>query len=105
MQQLHFAFSNGVQVIPEGTYLLHALDQSLVDLGFAEYTKPGNLWNMFMLTTALMLGTAGLPHVIVRFFTVPTVKDARVSAGWALVFIALCIQHFFCCFFLKNQLN
>jgi cation/acetate symporter len=84
-----FAFSNGVQVIPEGTYLLHALDQSLVDLGFAEYTKPGNLWNMFMLTTALMLGTAGLPHVIVRFFTVPTVKDARVSAGWALIFIAI----------------
>ena len=84
-----FAFSNGVQVIPEGTYLLHALDQSLVDLGFAEYTKPGNLWNMFMLTTALMLGTAGLPHVIVRFFTVPTVKDARISAGWALIFIAI----------------
>jgi cation/acetate symporter len=84
-----FAFSNGVEVIPEGTYLLHALDQSLVDLGFSEYTKPGNLWNMFMLTTALMLGTAGLPHVIVRFFTVPTVKDARVSAGWALVFIAI----------------
>ena len=84
-----FAFSNGVQVIPEGTYLLHALDQSLVDLGFAEYTKPGNLWNTFMLTTALMLGTAGLPHVIVRFFTVPTVKDARISAGWALVFIAI----------------
>jgi cation/acetate symporter len=84
-----FAFSNGVQVIPEGTYLLHALDQSLVDLGFAEYTKPGNLWNTFMLTTALMLGTAGLPHVIVRFFTVPTVKDARVSAGWALLFIAI----------------
>jgi cation/acetate symporter len=84
-----FAFSTGVQVIPEGTYLLHALDQSLVDLGFAEYTQPGNLWNVFMLTTALMLGTAGLPHVIVRFFTVPTVKDARVSAGWALVFIAI----------------
>ena len=84
-----FAFSNGVQVIPEGTYLLHALDQSLVDLGFAEYTKPGNLWNTFMLTTALMLGTAGLPHVIVRFFTVPTVKDARISAGWALIFIAI----------------
>ena len=84
-----FAFNDGVQIIPEGTYLLHALDQSLVDLGFTEYTKPGNLWNMFMLTTALMLGTAGLPHVIVRFFTVPTVKDARVSAGWALVFIAI----------------
>lgn len=84
-----FAFNTGVQVIPEGTYLLHALDQSLLDLGFKEYTQPGNLWNMFMLTTALMLGTAGLPHVIVRFFTVPTVKDARVSAGWALIFIAI----------------
>ena len=84
-----FAFNNGVQVIPEGTYLLHALDQSLLDLGFKAYTEPGSLWNMFMLTTALMLGTAGLPHVIVRFFTVPTVKDARVSAGWALVFIAI----------------
>ena len=84
-----FAFNNGVQIIPEGTYLLHALDQSLLDLGFKAYTEPGNLWNMFMLTTALMLGTAGLPHVIVRFFTVPTVKDARVSAGWALIFIAI----------------
>lgn len=84
-----FAFSTGVQVIPEGTYLLHALDQSLLDLGFKPYTEPGNLWNVFVLTTALMLGTAGLPHVIVRFFTVPTVKDARVSAGWALVFIAI----------------
>ena len=84
-----FAFNNGVQIIPEGTYLLHALDQSLLDLGFKAYTEPGSLWNMFMLTTALMLGTAGLPHVIVRFFTVPTVKDARVSAGWALVFIAI----------------
>lgn len=84
-----FAFNNGVQIIPEGTFLLHALDQSLLDLGFKAYTEPGNLWNMFMLTTALMLGTAGLPHVIVRFFTVPTVKDARVSAGWALIFIAI----------------
>ncbi len=84
-----FAFNNGVQIIPEGTYLLHALDQSLLDLGFKAYTEPGSLWNMFMLTTALMLGTAGLPHVIVRFFTVPTVNDARISAGWALVFIAI----------------
>lgn len=84
-----FAFDTGVQVIPQGTYLLHALDQSLVDLGFTEYTKSVNLWNMFMLTTALMLGTAGLPHVIVRFFTVPTVKDVRISAGWALIFIAI----------------
>jgi cation/acetate symporter len=84
-----FAFDDGVRVIPEGTYLLHALDTAVTDLGFKAYTQPGNLWNTFMLTTALMLGTAGLPHVIVRFFTVPTVKDARVSAGWALVFIAI----------------
>eukprot|EP00792_Barthelona_sp_PAP020_P003992 TRINITY_DN1811_c0_g1_i2.p1 TRINITY_DN1811_c0_g1~~TRINITY_DN1811_c0_g1_i2.p1 ORF type:complete len:623 (-),score=84.75 TRINITY_DN1811_c0_g1_i2:168-2036(-) len=87
--QTTFAFDDGVKVIPEGTYLLHALDTAITDLGFKAYTEPGNLWNMFMLTTALMLGTAGLPHVIVRFFTVPTVKDARISAGWALVFIAL----------------
>ncbi len=87
--QTTFAFDTGVQVIPEGTYLLHALDQALLDLGFKAYTEPGNLWNMFMITTALMLGTAGLLHVIVRFFTVPTVKDARISAGWALVFIAI----------------
>ncbi|MCJ8326935.1 MAG: cation acetate symporter [Campylobacterales bacterium] len=87
--QTSFEFSDGVKVIPEGTYLLHALDQSIQDLGFAAYTQPGDLWGTFMLTTALMLGTAGLPHVIVRFFTVPTVQDARVSAGWALVFIAL----------------
>ncbi|XPV81938.1 MAG: sodium:solute symporter family protein [Halarcobacter sp.] len=84
-----FAFDDGVKVIPEGTFLLHALDTAVTDLGFKAYTEPGNLWNMFMLTTALMLGTAGLPHVIVRFFTVPTVKDARSSAGWALVFIAI----------------
>ncbi len=87
--QTTFALDNGVQIIPEGTYLLKALDTAITDLGFKAYTEPGNLWNMFMLTTALMLGTAGLPHVIVRFFTVPTVKDARVSAGWALVFIAI----------------
>ncbi|MGB6328107.1 MAG: sodium:solute symporter family protein [Halarcobacter sp.] len=87
--QTTFAFDDGVKVIPEGTYLLHALDTAVTDLGFKAYTEPGNLWNMFMLTTALMLGTAGLPHVIVRFFTVPTVKDARISAGWALLFIAI----------------
>ena len=87
--QTTFAFSDGVKIIPEGTYLMHALDQSVQDLGFNSYTEPGNLWNMFMLTVALMVGTAGLPHVIVRFFTVPKVKDARISAGWALVFIAL----------------
>jgi len=84
-----FAFSDGVKEIPAGTYLMHALDTSLTDLGFKEYTQPGNLWNMFMLTVALMVGTAGLPHVIVRFFTVPRVKDARASAGWALLFIAI----------------
>jgi len=87
--QTTFAFNDGVRLIPEGTYLLHALDMAVSDLGFNDYTQPGSTWNTFMLTTALMLGTAGLPHVIVRFFTVPTVKDARVSAGWALVFIAI----------------
>lgn len=87
--QTTFAFSDGVKVIPEGTYLLHALDTAVTDLGFSAYTDPGSITNMFLLTTALMLGTAGLPHVIVRFFTVPTVQDARSSAGWALVFIAI----------------
>ena len=84
-----FAFDDGVRTIPAGTYLMHALDQAVTDLGFNAYTMPGNLWNMFMLTVALMVGTAGLPHVIVRFFTVPKVKDARASAGWALLFIAI----------------
>jgi len=61
-----------------------------VDLGFAEYTvQKGTSLNMVALTLSLMIGTAGLPHVIVRFFTVPKVKDARSSAGWALVFIAI----------------
>ncbi len=68
---------------------MHALDQAVNDLGFNNYTEPGSVFNMFMLTVVLMAGTAGLPHVIVRFFTVPTVKDARISAGWALVFIAI----------------
>ena len=72
--KLHFAFNNGVQIILEGTYLLHALDQSLLDLGFKAYTEPGfmeyvyanncvNAWNCWI-----------LPHVIVKIFTVPTVK-------------------------------
>ncbi len=75
----------------DGVYLLEKLNQISVDLGFAEYTKvdSGNLTNMFFITAALMFGTAGLPHVIVRFFTVPKVKDARISAGYALVFIAI----------------
>lgn len=75
----------------DGVYLLEKLNQVSIDLGFAEYTavNKGNLVNMLFITAALMFGTAGLPHVIVRFFTVPKVKDARISAGWALLFIAL----------------
>jgi cation/acetate symporter len=87
--QTAFEFNDGIKVIPEGTYLMHALDQAVNDLGFNNYTEPGSVFNMFMLTIVLMAGTAGLPHVIVRFFTVPTVKDARISAGWALIFIAI----------------
>lgn len=73
------------------TYLLDKLDQIVVDLGFAEYTTQTRLstLNMFAFTASLMIGTAGLPHVIIRFFTVPKVADARTSAGWALVFIAI----------------
>lgn len=73
------------------TTLLTRLDQITKDLGFAEYSTalPGSQLNMFVYTMSLMIGTAGLPHVIVRFFTVPKVKDARTSAGWALIFIAL----------------
>ncbi|WP_017940516.1 MULTISPECIES: sodium:solute symporter family protein [unclassified Thioalkalivibrio] len=73
------------------TYLLDALDQTMIDLGFHAYTAVGgmSLMNMFLLTLALMIGTAGLPHVIIRFFTVPRVRDARKSAGWALVFIGI----------------
>ncbi|WP_369984247.1 sodium:solute symporter family protein [Thalassolituus sp.] len=74
----------------DGTPLLMKLDQTLVDLGFAEYTaQKGGTFNMMMYTLSLMLGTAGLPHVIIRFFTVPKVSDARTSAGWALLFIAI----------------
>ncbi|PLX74696.1 MAG: cation acetate symporter [Desulfuromonas sp.] len=71
--------------------LLHKLDLIVTDLGFGKYTTqmPGSMLNMFVYTVSLMIGTAGLPHVIVRFFTVPKVKDARSSAGWALVFIAI----------------
>jgi cation/acetate symporter len=71
-------------------HLLTKLDQVLVELGFNQYTaQKGTSFNMVLLTLSLMIGTAGLPHVIIRFFTVPKVKDARTSAGWALVFIAL----------------
>ena len=71
--------------------LLGKLDQVVTDLGFGKYTTqlPGSKLNMFVYTVSLMIGTAGLPHVIVRFFTVPSVKAARASAGWALVFIAI----------------
>ena len=74
-----------------GTYMLDKLDQVIRDLGFAEYSTQKRLstLNMFVYTMSLMIGTAGLPHVIIRFFTVPKVKDARTSAGWALVFIAI----------------
>ena len=73
------------------TYLLDKLDQTVTELGFAEYTTNSRLshLNMFVYTLSLMIGTAGLPHVIIRFFTVPKVKDARTSAGYALLFIAL----------------
>ena len=71
--------------------LLTRLDQVVVELGFGQYTTTtaGSTLNMFVYTLSLMIGTAGLPHVIMRFFTVPTVKAARSSAGWALVFIAI----------------
>lgn len=72
------------------TYLLDKLDRLSVELGFGAYTagKKSTI-DVFFITAALMIGTAGLPHVIVRFFTVPKVSDARISAGYALVFIAL----------------
>ncbi len=71
--------------------LLGKLDQVVMDLGFPQYTTMTRIstLNMFVYTMSLMIGTAGLPHVIMRFFTVPKVKDARSSAGWALIFIAI----------------
>ncbi|MCA8908616.1 MAG: VC_2705 family sodium/solute symporter, partial [Rhodospirillaceae bacterium] len=73
-----------------GEPLLLRLDQVINDLGFRDYTGHyANTLNMVLFTLSLMVGTAGLPHVIIRFFTVPRVADARWSAGWALVFIAL----------------
>ena len=81
----------GSDIAGTDTSLLSKLDMVVTDLGFSEYTTalPGSTLNYFVYTMSLMIGTAGLPHVIMRFFTVPTVKDARSSAGWALVFIAL----------------
>ena len=80
----------GSTLVDSPVYLLDKLDQVTVDLGFNEYTQNSkSVIDVFCITAALMFGTAGLPHVIVRFFTVPTVADARKSAGYALIFIAL----------------
>lgn len=82
----------GSQMSDGSGFLLDALDKTLIDLGFSSYTEPFNdksMIDVLAITLALMVGTAGLPHVIVRFFTVPKVSDARKSAGWALIFIAL----------------
>ncbi|WP_266204256.1 sodium:solute symporter family protein [Pontibacter kalidii] len=76
--------------LEDGTPLLQKLDGMLAELGFAPYTSgTKSTIDIFFITAALMVGTAGLPHVIVRFFTVPKVRDARKSAGYALVFIAI----------------
>jgi cation/acetate symporter len=81
----------GSDLIGTDVSLLAKLDQVVTELGFSEYTTTsrGSTLNMFFYTVSLMIGTAGLPHVIVRFFTVPKVSDARKSAGWALFFIAI----------------
>jgi len=80
----------GSTVSGSEVHLLDKLDQVVTDLGFTAYTQgTKSTIDMFAITVALMVGTAGLPHVIVRFFTVPKVRDARISAGWALFFIAL----------------
>lgn len=80
-------FSNDVQ---SGIPILTKLDQIVTDLGFTAYTADvPNKLNMVLFTLSLMIGTAGLPHVIIRFFTVPKVADARWTAGWTLVFISL----------------
>ncbi|MGJ8760565.1 MAG: sodium:solute symporter family protein [Polaribacter sp.] len=76
--------------VEDGTFLLDKLDTLHTQLGFKEYTSGSkSTWDIFAITLALMAGTAGLPHVIVRFFTVPKVKDARKSAGYALLLIAI----------------
>jgi len=80
----------GSKLISEDIYLLDKLNAVLNDLGFNDYTESTkSKIDVFCITGALMAGTAGLPHVIVRFFTVPKVRDARASAGWALLFIAI----------------
>ena len=80
----------GSKILNEDIYLLDKLNLALNDLGFNNYTDSvRSKIDVFCITGALMAGTAGLPHVIVRFFTVPRVRDARTSAGWALLFIAI----------------
>ena len=81
----------GSSIVGQDVSLLSKLDQVVTELGFGKYTTStaGSTLNMFVYTFSLMIGTAGLPHVIMRFFTVPTVAAARSSAGWALVFIAI----------------
>ncbi len=81
----------GSEYLDTGHSLLNKVDQVVTELGFAKYTTNVrmSILNQFVYTVSLMIGTAGLPHVIIRFFTVPKVKDARASAGWALVFIAI----------------
>lgn len=82
----------GSDMLANGQPMLATLDKVVTDLGFNQYTTTpagGSYLNTFFYTVSLMIGTAGLPHVIIRFFTVPTVADARSSAGWALVFIAI----------------
>ena len=80
----------GDTLVDSSTYLLDKLDQVTTDLGFNAYTENSkSKIDIFCITAALMFGTAGLPHVIVRFFTVPKVSDARKSAGYALIFITI----------------
>jgi cation/acetate symporter len=81
----------GTMTDGSGLSMMGKLDQVVTELGFPKYSEQvmGSKLNMFVYTLSLMIGTAGLPHVIIRFFTVPKVKDARSSAGWALVFIAI----------------
>ena len=80
----------GSTLVDSSTFLLDKLDQVSLELGFTEYTRnTKSTIDIFCITAALMFGTAGLPHVIVRFFTVPSMGDARKSAGYALIFIAL----------------
>jgi cation/acetate symporter len=87
----HFLPQTGLgATLDSGKSVLTTLNELSMELGFAEYTAgTKTTLDMFFFTAALMCGTAGLPHVIVRFFTVPRVKDARISAGWALLFIAI----------------